>query len=52
MQKDFRLFGRGAPDPLAIVIAADLLGVIATLAVFLPAWRTSQVDPMVALRYE
>jgi len=52
MQKDFRLFGLDAADLVVIVIAADLLAVIVTLAGFLPARRASQVDPMVAPRYE
>jgi ABC-type lipoprotein release transport system permease subunit len=52
MQKDFLLFGLRAADPVAIVLAAILLAVVATLAGFLPARRASQVDPMVALRNE
>jgi len=46
------LFGLGLADPVAILFAATLLAVVATLAGFLPARRASQVDPMVALRYE
>jgi len=46
------LFGLGLADPVAILFAATLLALVATLAGFLPARRASQVDPMVALRYE
>jgi ABC-type antimicrobial peptide transport system permease subunit len=46
------LFGLGFADPVAILSAVTLLIVVAGLAGFLPAWRASRVDPMVALRYE
>jgi predicted permease len=46
------VFGMGFADPIAILFAAVLLAVVAALAGFLPARRASQVDPMVALRYE
>jgi len=46
------LFGLGFADPAAILMATTLLTVVAALAGFLPAWRASHVDPMVALRYE
>ena len=46
------LFGLGFADPIVVVAAAALLTVVAVLAGFLPARRASQVDPMVALRYE
>jgi predicted permease len=46
------LFGLGFADPVAIPFAAVLLVAVAAVAGFLPAQRASQVDPIVALRYE
>jgi predicted permease len=46
------LFGLGLVDPVAIVVSAISLAVVAALAGFLPARRAMRVDPMVALRYE
>jgi predicted permease len=46
------LFGLGAADPVAITAACAILAAIAALAGYIPALRASQVDPMVALRYE
>ena len=39
-------------DSLTLIGAVTLLTGIGALAGFVPAWRASRVDPMVALRYE
>ena len=46
------LFGLTATDPLTISAATALLTSVALLAGYLPAWRASRVNPVVALRYE
>ena len=46
------LFGIGALDPAAFVLAAALLLLAALLASYLPARRAARVDPMVALRQD
>jgi putative ABC transport system permease protein len=46
------LFDVGAVDPVAALVAASLLVVVAAVASFIPARRASLVDPMAALRHE
>jgi predicted permease len=47
-----KLFGVTSHDPFTIMGAAMLMLVVAALAGWVPAWRASRVDPMIALRYE
>lgn len=46
------LFNVQAWDPATFILVPVLVGIVAGLAVWLPARRASRVDPIVALRYE
>ncbi len=46
------LFAVDPGDSLTLIGAVTLLTGVGALAGFVPAWRASRVDPMVALRYE
>ena len=46
------LYGVSALDPLAYVIAATILLVVAAVASFVPAVTAARVDPLRALRSE
>jgi putative ABC transport system permease protein len=46
------LYGVRPTDPWSFVAAATLFGVVAAMAILLPARRATQVDPMAALRCE
>ncbi len=46
------LFGLSSFDPPTMILAAVTISIAAILAAYLPAWRASRVDPVIALRYE
>jgi len=46
------LYGVGVRDPLTIAGVAAVLSGVAGLACFLPAWRSTRLEPMEALRYQ
>jgi putative ABC transport system permease protein len=46
------LFGVSPTDALTYILVAILLNAVVCLSCFLPAWRATRVDPMVALRHQ
>jgi putative ABC transport system permease protein len=51
LMKAFHL-GVGTWDPLTFTAVAAILGCVALLACYIPARRSTKVDPIIALRYE
>ncbi len=46
------LYGVRPADPATLALVLLLMGGTAFLACYIPAWRATEVDPMVALRHE
>jgi ABC-type antimicrobial peptide transport system permease subunit len=44
------LFGVTPLDPATFIGVAVLVGAVGTIAAFIPAYRASRIDPVVALR--
>jgi len=47
-----QLFEVSAFDPATFGLTALILGGVVMLAAYIPAWRATRVDPLIALRYE
>jgi ABC-type antimicrobial peptide transport system permease subunit len=45
-----QLFGLSALDPTTFAVALTVVSAMTLVAAWLPAWRATKVDPMVALR--
>jgi ABC-type antimicrobial peptide transport system permease subunit len=46
------LYGLKPRDPITLIAAVVVLSAVAAFASFLPAYRASKLDPLIALRYE
>jgi predicted permease len=47
-----QLYGMKASDPAVFAVGALVLALVAIAAAFIPGWRASRIEPVVALKYE
>ena len=47
-----QLYGLSPLDPIAYTAVAAIVGISATIAIAVPAWRAIAIDPVTALRSE
>jgi predicted permease len=47
-----QLFGVSGADPIALIAAAATISGVAAIAIWIPAYRASRIDPVIALRQE
>jgi putative ABC transport system permease protein len=46
------LFGVSATDPVTFVAITSMLALVALMACWIPVWRATKVNPLIAIKYE
>ncbi len=47
-----QIYGGVRADPCTVIASAAIMFLVALIAVYIPAWRASRIDPIIALRNE